>query len=96
MTETAITSVETSLNLRKRVSGSVGKPLRNVEYRVTPGDARGRRGEMLIRGKSLHTGRLVEGKLLPPDTLEGGWYPTGDVVRLKKATVCLWRVAVKT
>ncbi len=84
MTETAITSVETSLNLRKRVSGSVGKPLRNVEYRVTPGEARGRRGEMLIRGKSLHTGRLVEGKLLPSDTLEGGWYPTGDVVRLEK------------
>ncbi len=84
MTETAVTSVETTLNLRKRVSGSVGRPLTNVEYRVTPGEARGRRGEMLIRGNSLHTGRLVEGKLLPPDTLEGGWYPTGDVVRLEK------------
>ena len=39
---------------------------------------------MLIRGESIHTGRLVDGKLLPPDTLEGGWYPTGDVVRLEK------------
>ena len=84
MTETAVTSVETSLNLRKRVSGSVGKPLNNIEYRVTPGEAHGRRGEMLIRGESIHTGRLVDGKLLPPDTLEGGWYPTGDVVRLEK------------
>ncbi|NLI22698.1 MAG: aminotransferase class I/II-fold pyridoxal phosphate-dependent enzyme [Clostridiales bacterium] len=84
MTETAVTSVETSLNLRKRVSGSVGKPLNNVEYRVDPGEARGRRGEMLIRGESIHTGRLVDGKLMPPDTLEGGWYPTGDVVRLEK------------
>ena len=84
MTETAVTSVETSLSLRKRVSGSVGKPLNNVEYRVTPGEAHGRRGEMLIRGESIHTGRLVEGKLLPPDTLEGGWYPTGDMVRLEK------------
>ena len=84
MTETAVTSVETSLSLRKRVSGSVGKPLNNVEYRVSPGEAHGRRGEMLIRGESIHTGRLVDGKLLPPDTLEGGWYPTGDVVRLEK------------
>ncbi len=84
MTETAVTSVETTMNLKKRVSGSVGKPLANVEYRVTPGEARGRRGEMLIRGRSIHTGRLVDGKLLPPDTLEGGWYPTGDVVRLEK------------
>jgi len=84
MTETAVTSVETSLNLRKRVSGSVGKPLTNVEYRVNPGEARGRRGEMLIRGESIHTGRLVDGKMLPPDTLEGGWYATGDVVRLEK------------
>ncbi len=84
MTETAVTSVETSLSLRKRVSGSVGKPLNNVEYRVTPGEKKGRRGEMLIRGNSIHTGRMVDGKLLPPATLEGGWYPTGDVVRLEK------------
>ena len=84
MTETAVTSVESSLNLFKRVSGSVGKPLTNIEYRVNPVEARGRRGEMLIRGESIHTGRLVDGKLLPPDTLEGGWYPTGDVVRLEK------------
>ena len=84
MTETAITSVETSMNLRKRISGSVGKPLANVEYRVKPSDGHGRRGEMFIRGKSLHTGRLIDGKRMPPDTLEGGWYPTGDVVRLER------------
>jgi len=84
MTETAITSLETSMNFRKRISGSVGKPLSNVEYRVKPSDGHGRRGEMFIRGKSLHTGRLLDGKLLPPDTIEGGWYPTGDVVRLER------------
>jgi len=84
MTETAITSVETSMNLHKRISGSVGKPLSNVEYRVKPSDGHGRRGEMFIRGKSLHTGRLVNGKRMPPDTIEGGWYPTGDVVRLER------------
>lgn len=84
MTETAVTSVETTLNLKKRISGSVGKPLTNVQYKVTSNSAKQRRGEMLIRGESIHTGRLVGGRLLPPDTLEGGWYPTGDVVRLEK------------
>ena len=84
MTETAITSVETSMTFHKRISGSVGKPLSNVEYRVKPSDGHGRRGEMFIRGKSLHTGRLIDGKRMPPDTIDGGWYPTGDVVRLER------------
>ena len=84
MTETALTSVETSMKLSKRISGCVGKPLRNVEYKIQPNDASGRRGEMLVRGASIHTGRLVDGKLLPPEVQEGGWYPTGDIVRLEK------------
>ncbi|NLV58413.1 MAG: aminotransferase class I/II-fold pyridoxal phosphate-dependent enzyme [Clostridiales bacterium] len=84
MTETALTSVEVSMSLRKRISGSVGKPLSNVQYRLRQTDASGRRGEMLIKGASIHTGRLVDGILLPPDVLEGGWYPTGDIVRLGK------------
>ncbi len=84
MTETALTSVETTMNLKKRTSGSVGKPLSNVQYRLRQSGKTGKRGEMLIRGASLHTGRLVEGQLLPPDVLEGGWYPTGDIVRLEK------------
>ncbi len=84
MTETAITSFEMADNLHKRTSGSVGKPLSNVEYRLQAGDKSGKRGEMLIRGASIHSGRLVDGKLLPPELLEGGWYPTGDIVRLEK------------
>ena len=85
MTETAVTSVETAMSLRKRLSGSVGRPLRNVQYRIRPGESGRRRGEMLIKGRSIHTGWLADGKWLPPDTLEGGWYPTGDIVRLEKS-----------
>ena len=81
MTETAVTSVETSMRLKKRLAGSVGKPLTNVEY-VVDGE-NGREGEMRIRGASLHSGRMAGGKLLPPDT-DDGWYPTGDIVRLRK------------
>lgn len=80
MTETAVTSVETSMSLKKRLTGSVGKPLTNVEYVV---DGENREGEMRIRGASIHSGRMVGGRLLPPDTSDG-WYPTGDIVRLRK------------
>lgn len=85
MTETGITSVETSMNWRKRISGSVGRPLTSAEYRVVPtGGRESQRGEMMIRGGTLHTGRLENGKLLPPDVDAQGWYLTGDIVRLKK------------
>ncbi|MBP3541621.1 MAG: aminotransferase class I/II-fold pyridoxal phosphate-dependent enzyme [Clostridia bacterium] len=80
MTETAITSFETSMNLSTRINGCVGKPLTNMEYVTRDG---AETGEMLIRGKTMHSGRMVGGKLLPPD-LEDGWYPTGDIVRMDK------------
>ena len=83
MTETAITSVETSQSLRTRVSGSVGMPLSNVEYRVISDGGKENRGEMLIKGRSLHTGQLVDGKLSPPALDGDGWLHTGDVVRLE-------------
>ncbi len=84
MTETAITSFETDMSFRRRLSGSVGKPLSNVQYRIRPDSGMKRRGEMLISGRSIHTGRLADGKPLEPDTLDGGWFATGDVVRLDK------------
>ncbi len=86
MTETAITSVETSRSLRTRVSGSVGRPLKNVLYKVIPDGEKANRGEMLIKGRSLHTGQLVDGALTPPALDEEGWLHTGDVVRLEKGS----------
>ena len=84
MTETAITSAETSLNLHTRTSGSVGRPLASVEYKVESDGKRSNTGEMLIRGRSVHTGQLKEGRLIPPDLDAQGWYRTGDIVRLEK------------
>ena len=83
MTETAVTSVESGMNVVTRTSGSVGRPFTSAEYRVIPDGKHKNRGEMLVRGSSLHTGRLVDGKLLPPALDENGWYHTGDIVRLE-------------
>lgn len=84
MTETAITSVETSMDLKTRTSGSVGRPLSSAEYRVQSDGKRSNSGEMYIRGKSVHTGRLQDGHLIGPDLDSEGWYKTGDIVRLEK------------
>jgi 8-amino-7-oxononanoate synthase/acyl carrier protein len=84
MTETAITSCETSMNLHTRTSGSVGRPMSSVEYKVESDGKRSNTGEMLIRGRSVHTGQLKGGVLIPPDLDAQGWYRTGDIVRLEK------------
>ncbi len=82
MTETAITGFETSMSLRYRLNGSVGQALDSAEYRVMDDGVPAARGELQIRGRSIHSGRVVHGEVLAPDTLDGGWYPTGDVVSL--------------
>lgn len=82
LTETAITSVETSKRLGARISGSVGRPMESVEYKVNSENSN--TGELLIRGKSLHTAQLKGGNMLPPTMDKDGWYATGDIVRLEK------------
>ena len=84
MTETAVTSVETGMNVITRTSGSVGRPFTSAEYRVQSDGKKSNQGEMYIRGETIHTGRLVDGQLLPPALDGEGWYRTGDVVRLEK------------
>ena len=86
MTETAITSVEVSHSLRTRVSGSVGRPLSNITYSVISDGNQKNRGEMLIKGRSLHTGQLLDGKIVPSALDTEGWFHTGDVVRLEKGS----------
>ncbi len=85
MTETAITGFEMNTGLRHRLGGSVGKALDTVEYRISGRESGARTGELQIRGDSIHTARLVHREVLPRETEDGGWYPTGDGVRMDSA-----------
>lgn len=84
MTETAINSVETDLSLKKRLLGSVGMPLSNIEYRIKPIGNKNNVGEMLIKGETLHIGMLKNGELTAPERVDSEWFPTGDIVRIEK------------
>ena len=82
MTETAINGFETDMGLRHRLNGSVGAPFDTVEYRIVPQKEGDKTGELQIRSRGMHTGRIVRGELLPPETVDGGWFPTGDIATL--------------
>ncbi|MBE6688772.1 MAG: acyl--CoA ligase [Ruminococcaceae bacterium] len=84
MTEVGITSLEYRRSIKKRLAGCVGVPIPSAEYKIVPledsNDANV--GELYIRGKSIHSGRIKDGQVLPPDVDENGWFRTGDIGRL--------------
>ena len=92
MTETAINGFETSYRLDNRLLGSIGAPMDYTEYKVRSLEKDGsksneprkpgRTGELLIRGKGMHNGRFVGGKLLPPEVDKDGWFASGDIIRI--------------
>jgi len=86
MTETAINSFETKYRLLNRLKGSIGAPMAYTEYRIKSSGRFSHSGELQIRGKGLHDGRIIDGKILPPEVDAEGWFTTGDVIRIKKFT----------
>jgi len=84
MTETAINSFETSYRLANRLRGSIGAPMAYTEYRLKDSAYFSHSGELQIRGKGLHDGRIIDGVILPPDIDAQGWFSTGDVIRINK------------
>ncbi len=82
MTEIAITSYENKIDLESRMTSSVGLPLPICEYKLIPDGDDENRGELLVRSKAMHIGRLTGGKLVAADVDKDGYFATGDVVRL--------------
>jgi 8-amino-7-oxononanoate synthase/acyl carrier protein len=86
MTEVGITSCESSHKLQIRLSGSLGASFKYNEYKIE-GDKEV--GELLVRGKAIHQGRLVDGQHLAAELNEEGWFATGDIGRLKNGRLQL-------
>ncbi|MDT8718708.1 aminotransferase class I/II-fold pyridoxal phosphate-dependent enzyme [Clostridium sp. 19966] len=82
MTEVGVSSCETSDSFRKRMMGSTGKPLKYIEYKVVK-DSGNESGDVLVRGKAIHSGRLIDGEKVPAEVDKEGWFDTGDIGRLE-------------
>ncbi len=72
MTEVSITSVVLSNRFSDRVSGSIGKPLPSVEYKIAED------GELLIRGASISHKLMINGEIVEPKE----WFSTNDIARV--------------
>ncbi len=84
MTEVGISSLEYRKSIDKRIAGCVGIPMASIEYKIVPTDSSAPNvGELYIRGKFVHSSRIKDGKALPPDVDEEGWFRTGDLGRLE-------------
>ncbi len=77
MSEIGITSVELSMDVRRIKSGSVGKPLPSISYRI------GENGALEVRGKSLACSILQGGVL---SERGDDWFQTGDLAECRDNT----------
>lgn len=91
MSEIGVTSVETSEDVIKRLKGSIGKPLYGVEYKIAPISVDSEKknkeesiGELLVRSPFLHVKTIEDGKEVPANLDEEGFYHTGDLAKVDK------------
>lgn len=72
MTEAGIACVETSNSITERIKGYIGKPFSSCEFKINED------GELLLRGSSVHTARIIDG--VHYERKPDEWYHTGDKV----------------
>ncbi len=67
-------------------SGTVGRLLPGIEYKLLPVPGVGKGGRLIVKGANIMRGYLLHDKpgvIQPPVTEQGeGWYDTGDIVTL--------------
>jgi 8-amino-7-oxononanoate synthase/acyl carrier protein len=89
MTELGVMSVEIDPRLDIRLSGSIGPAFSQNEYKLKPlpEGHDPNVGELIIKTKSMHKGRMVDGVMLPPEVDENGYFATGDIARMENGHV---------
>ncbi|MEZ4357154.1 MAG: aminotransferase class I/II-fold pyridoxal phosphate-dependent enzyme [Eubacteriales bacterium] len=78
MTETGINSVELSEDIGTMLAGSVGDPLSPTQYSLKNVSGV---NELLVKGESIHSGRMIDGKYEKRDITEE-CFATGDMASL--------------
>ena len=83
MTEVGVTSMERRKSIKHRMAGCVGVPCKSIEYKIVPfNDNSNGVGELVMRGSSIHSAMLKDGKYVPAMVDEEGWFKSGDIGHL--------------
>lgn len=78
MTEIGVTSVELSENVSDRLKCSIGKPLHEVEYKLS------NEGELLVKSSAIHVREIIGGKEQTPCFDQDGYFATGDIAEVQE------------
>ena len=80
MTECGIIAFEPGMKLNRRIDGTTGPLMYSFESKIIDENGKDTHtGELLIRGKSMHIGKMQNGKMIGADIDEDGWLHTGDI-----------------
>jgi len=78
MTEIGVTSVELSSDVNERLKCSIGKPLHDVEYKMS------KDSELLVKSPALHIREIIGGKEQGTQLNDEGYFQTGDIAEQKE------------
>ena len=90
MTECGIIAFEPGTVFKRRIDGTTGPFMHGFESKII--DAEGneaKTGELLLKSKSMHIGKMQDGKMMPADLDSEGWLHTGDIAHFQNGSLVI-------
>jgi len=90
MTECGIIAFEPGTVFKRRIDGSTGPFMHGFTGKII--DTNGKEthtGELLIRGQSMHIGRMQKGQMISADVDGEGWLHTGDIAHFENGSLVI-------
>jgi len=90
MTECGIIAFEPGTVFKNRINGTTGPLMHGFTSKII--DDKGKEtniGELLIKGPSMHIGRMQKGAMIGADVDEDGWLHTGDIARFENNSLVI-------
>jgi len=90
MTECGIIAFEPGTTFKKRIDGTTGPLMHGFRSKIVDIDGKDAgTGELLLKGTSMHSGRMQNGKMISADVDENGWLHTGDIARFVNGSLVI-------
>ena len=90
MTECGIIAFEPGTDFKHRIDGTTGPLMKGFSSRIVDADGKeAKTGELLLRGTSMHIGRMRNGAMIPADVDRDGWLHTGDIARFDNGSLII-------